>query len=88
MRERVQGETTSSPAPAPEAAPAPKAAPAPAPAPAASSNVVDLSIPYDAAARLAYDKSDKSMTYDAFKEKFEADAVTDVIAKNKAKVSA
>jgi hypothetical protein len=78
MRERVQGETASSPTPAPKTSPAP----------AASSNVVDLSIPYDAAARLGYDKSDKSMTYDAFKEKFEADAVADVIAKKKAKVNA
>ena len=42
---------------------------------------VDISIPYDAAAKLAYDHSDKSMKYAAFKEKFEADAVADVIAK-------
>lgn len=46
-----------------------------------SSNAVDLSIPYDAAAKLAYEKSDKSMAYPAFKEKYEADAVADVIAK-------
>eukprot|EP00957_Ditylum_brightwellii_P117984 8998670-Ditylum_brightwellii.AAC.1 len=30
---------------------------------------VDLSIPYDAAAKLAYEASDKSMAYDAFKAK-------------------
>ena len=82
MRERVNEETPLSPTPTPEAVPGP------APAPAITSNVVDLSIPYDAAAKLAYDKSDKSMTYDAFKKKFEADAVADVIAKKKAKVNA
>jgi hypothetical protein len=43
---------------------------------------IDVSIPYDAAAKLAYEKSDKSMAFDAFKEKYEADAVADVIAKN------
>jgi hypothetical protein len=43
----------------------------------------DLSIPYDAAARLAYFKSDKSMAYDVFKTKYEADAVADVKAKQK-----
>jgi hypothetical protein len=42
-----------------------------------------LSIPYDAAAKLAYEKSDKSMPYDKFKEKYEADAVADVKAKQK-----
>lgn len=42
---------------------------------------VDTSIPYDAAARLAYDRSDKAMTYEEFKTKFEADAVADVMAK-------
>jgi hypothetical protein len=61
-------------------APAPAAA-APAPAPVVAEKI-DLSIPYDAAAKLAYDKSDKSMTFDAFKVQFEADAVADVIAKN------
>jgi hypothetical protein len=43
----------------------------------------DISIPYDAAAKNAYEKSDKSMEYAAFKAKFEADAVADVIAKQK-----
>jgi hypothetical protein len=46
-------------------------------------STMDLSIPYDAAARLAYDKSDKSVTYDDFKRKYEADAVADVKAKQK-----
>ena len=78
MRGRVDKDATSSPAPATKAAPAP----APAPIPEVSSNVVDLSIPYDAAAKMAYEESDKSMEYEAFKGKFEADAVADVIAKN------
>lgn len=52
-------------------------------APATSSGGVDLSIPYDAAAKLAYEKSDKSMSYDKFQEKYEADAVADVKAKQK-----
>jgi hypothetical protein len=43
----------------------------------------DLSVPYDAAARLAYEKTDKSMAYADFKTKYEADAVKDVIAKRK-----
>ena len=55
------------------------AAPKAAAAPAAS--VVDISIPYDAAAKLAYEASDKKMAYSDFKPKFEADAVADVIAK-------
>lgn len=42
---------------------------------------VDISIPYDAAARLAYDASDKSMDYQDFKAKYEADAVAEVTAK-------
>jgi hypothetical protein len=44
---------------------------------------MDVSIPYDAAARLAYDKSDKSMAYDDFKTKYEADAVAEVKSKQK-----
>ena len=47
-------------------------------APAAS----DVSIPYDAAAKLAYDKAGGKGDYAAFKEKYEADAVADVKAKN------
>jgi hypothetical protein len=45
------------------------------------SEPVDLSIPYDAAAKLAYEASDKSMAYGDFKTKYEADAVAYVIAK-------
>ena len=41
----------------------------------------DVSIPYDAPAKLAYESSDKAMEYGAFKTKFEADAVADAIAK-------
>ena len=44
---------------------------------------IDVSIPYDAPAKLAYDASDKSVAYPEFKEKFEADAVADIIAKKK-----
>lgn len=47
----------------------------------AAEEMIDTSIPYDAAARLAYDRSDKAMTYEEFKAKFEADAVADVMAK-------
>lgn len=50
---------------------------------AAADGVVDISIPYDAAAKLAYETSDKSMAYADFKAKFEADAVQDVMAKRK-----
>jgi len=35
----------------------------------------DVSIPYDAAAKNAYEASDKSMDYADFKAKYEADAV-------------
>ena len=45
----------------------------------------DLSIPYDAAAQLAYEKSDKKMTYDKFRAKYEADAIADVKAKQNKK---
>ena len=48
-----------------------------------SKQPIDISIPYDAAAKLAFEASDKSMDYAAFKTKFEADAVADVIAKRK-----
>lgn len=43
----------------------------------------DVSIPYDAAARLAYEQSNKSLDYNAFQKKYEADAIADVIAKRK-----
>jgi hypothetical protein len=46
----------------------------------------DISIPYDAAAKLAYEASDQRMPYEAFKAKYEAAAVADVIAKNKGSV--
>ena len=47
----------------------------------AEPEVFDVSVPYDAAARNAYEASNKSMDYAAFKAKYEADAVADVIAK-------
>jgi len=43
---------------------------------------IDLSIPYDAAAKLAYESSDKSMEYVAFKVKYESNGVAEVIAKS------
>ena len=71
------------------AVPAPPA-PAPAPAPvveapkASDDGAVDISIPYDAAARLAYDASDKSISFEEFKPKYEAEAVAMVTAKKNA----
>jgi hypothetical protein len=47
------------------------------------SEPVDLSVPYDAAAKLAYEASDKSMAYGDFKIKYESDAIAEVIAKKK-----
>lgn len=47
--------------------------------------VVDLTIPYDAAARLAYESSDKSIPYYLFKTQYEAKAVAEVIAKQNKK---
>ena len=44
----------------------------------------DVSIPYDAAAKNAYDASNKSMAYSAFKAKYEADAVKLVKSKKAA----
>ena len=43
--------------------------------------VVSVSIPYDAAAKNAYDESDKSMPYEEFKTTYETDAKNQVIAK-------
>ena len=40
-----------------------------------SAGEVDLSIPYDAPARLAYEASDKYLDYDEFRLNFEAEAV-------------
>jgi len=48
------------------------------------SSSIDVSIPYDAAARLAYEKAGSKGDYAAFKTKFEADAVADVVSKQKA----
>jgi len=43
----------------------------------------DISIPYDAAAKLAYTAAGSPGDYGAFKAKYEADAVADVKAKQK-----
>jgi hypothetical protein len=71
------------------ATPSPAATP-PASGPAKSLEVApvadplpDLSIPYDAAARMAFEASGSKGDYAAFKAKYEADAVKDVIAKRK-----
>lgn len=54
------------------------------PAPEAAAVVAaDLSIPYDAAARLAYEQTNKSMNYETFRKKYETDAIADVKAKRK-----
>jgi hypothetical protein len=50
--------------------------------------LVDLSVPYDAAAKLAFEASDKSMAYGDFKTKYVADAVAYVIAKKSPSVVA
>ena len=50
---------------------------------AVASSAVDLSIPYDAPAKLAYEKAGSPGDFAAFKSKYEADAVADVIAKKK-----
>lgn len=47
----------------------------------------DVSIPYDAASRNAYENSDKSMSYSSFKAKYEADAIELVKSKNALKQS-
>ena len=48
---------------------------------------VDVSIPYDATAKNAYEASDKSMAYDDFKAKYLADAVALVKSKQPVDVS-
>ena len=72
-------------APKPKAAP-PKPKPAPKPKVAAKKKPevakVDVSIPYDAAARMAYEKAGSKGDYAKFKAQYEADAVADVIKKN------
>ena len=52
-----------------------------------SKKPVDLSIPYDAAALLAFTKSDRSIPYSEFKAQYEADAVAQVLAKKKERES-
>jgi hypothetical protein len=42
---------------------------------------IDVSVPYDAAAKLAYESSDKSSSYEEFRSKYENDAVAAVKAK-------
>ena len=81
----VDDTTTAAPVSTP-APPPPAAVAAPAPAPVVAS--VDLSIPYDAAARQAYDAAGSPGDYAAFKAKFEADAVAGAIAKKKARDAA
>mmetsp|Transcript_18289 Transcript_18289/g.20373 ORF Transcript_18289/g.20373 Transcript_18289/m.20373 type:complete len:801 (-) Transcript_18289:186-2588(-) len=44
---------------------------------------IDVSIPYMAAAKLAFEHSDKSMSYDEFEIKYLADSIRDVIAKRR-----
>lgn len=44
---------------------------------------IDVSIPYMATAKLAFEHSDKSMSYDEFEIKYLADSVRDVIAKRR-----
>ena len=87
-----EGTTAAAPAAAPAApAPAPPAAapaPAPAPAPAAEN---DVSVPYDAAARLAYcnSKGISAVTdeadFQAYKIQYEATAVAEATAKKAAR---
>eukprot|EP00535_Pseudo-nitzschia_heimii_P009496 CAMPEP_0197184182 /NCGR_PEP_ID=MMETSP1423-20130617/9382_1 /TAXON_ID=476441 /ORGANISM="Pseudo-nitzschia heimii, Strain UNC1101" /LENGTH=509 /DNA_ID=CAMNT_0042634945 /DNA_START=105 /DNA_END=1634 /DNA_ORIENTATION=- len=42
---------------------------------------IDVSVPYDATVRLAYEATDESTPYEEFKVKYLADAVADVVAK-------
>jgi hypothetical protein len=46
---------------------------------------VDISIPYDAAAKMAYEAADSKGDYAEFKENYEKTAVEDVIKKQKKK---
>ena len=48
---------------------------------------IDISIPYDAPAALAYESSDKSMDYASFRAKYEADAVELVKSKQPIDIS-
>ena len=46
-----------------------------------SKQPVDISIPYDAAAKLAYEAGDKSMSFADFKPTYVADAIALVVSK-------
>jgi hypothetical protein len=64
------------------------ATPVPAPAAAAVAPAsVDLSIPYDAAAMLAYEASPKDMDFESFKAKYVKETVAMVKSKQKTLVS-
>lgn len=90
--------TEDDPAPAPVvvASPAPVApapaetvvAPAPVETVVAPATVADISIPYDAPAKKAYEDAGSPGDYAAFKTKFEADAVAEATAKKKARDAA
>jgi hypothetical protein len=69
-------------APTPEPEPEPEAAAAP------EEPSDDVSIPYDAAAKLAYEAAGSEGDYEEYKTKFEADAVAEVVAKKEARESA
>ena len=82
--------TTDTEESAPSAAAPVVVAPTPAPevvaAPAMDS--IDISIPYDAAAKKAYEEAGSPGDYQAFKTKFESDAVAEAIAKKNAREAA
>lgn len=65
-----------------------KRQPASVPATPATSKSDSTSIPYDAAAKLAYEKAGSTGDYAAFKKKYEADAIAQVVAKKQARESA
>jgi hypothetical protein len=75
------GPDAAAPAPAPAKASAPASSP---PSSAAAATAVDLSIPYDAAARLAFGNRDEA-GFAAFKRQYEADTVRMVTEKRKAR---
>jgi hypothetical protein len=51
------------------------------------SEIIDVSVPYDAAARLAYEASDKALTFEEFEVKYLAEAVELVKSKQPVDVS-
>lgn len=53
-----------------------------------SEEYIDVSIPYDATVELAYEASDKSMSFDEFKPKYLAQAIAEVMAKQEPDVVA